>query len=201
MDKLISKLIEEIIRRIPAGTKPVDYLTDMLNTSRESAYRRLRNEVPFTFGEVALLTRQLDISLDEIMEIDKQGRIIMDLHIDAYSKPDKNFQILFEKYYKYIDGISKAQNQSTAISSNRISLILLMKYDALFKFFYFKYIHQMGNTHRSQEMFFNSRFSDIPISSEVEDIRQKFMESIAELDNVTAIYGNDLFLSTVRDIR
>jgi hypothetical protein len=195
MNKLNVKLTEEIIRRIPSGIKPVDYLADSLNTSRESAYRRLRNEIPFTFNEITQLAGQLNFSMDEIIGIDKQGRIFMDFHIDAYANPDKNFHALFREYAKFIENVSKARNQDIIISSNKISLLTLMKYDTLFKFFYFKYIHQ------TQEMFFNSCFSDITIPSEIAELRQRFIENMAELDSVTAIYGKDLFLSMIRDIK
>ena len=64
LDKLNAALIAAIQNGTPEYTNPAAILTDKLNIGREAAYRRLRGEVPFTFGEAAVLSAQMNFSLD-----------------------------------------------------------------------------------------------------------------------------------------
>ena len=63
LDKLNAALIAAIQNGTPEYTNPAAILTDKLNIGREAAYRRLRGEVPFTFGEAAVLSAQMNFSL------------------------------------------------------------------------------------------------------------------------------------------
>lgn len=60
LDKLNAALIAAIQNGTPEYTNPAAILTDKLNIGREAAYRRLRGEVPFTFGEAAVLSAQMN---------------------------------------------------------------------------------------------------------------------------------------------
>lgn len=51
-DDISQKLISRILISIPDNINPVLYLMDLLDLSRESAYRRIRGEIPFTFWEI-----------------------------------------------------------------------------------------------------------------------------------------------------
>ena len=51
LEKSNAALIEAIHAHTPQHSNPASLLMDMLNIGREAAYRRLRGEVPFTFGK------------------------------------------------------------------------------------------------------------------------------------------------------
>ena len=65
---LNSVLIAIVLDKIPTTIKPVSYLMELLNLSRESAYRRLRGEISFSFEETAKLSTALDFSVDRSEE-------------------------------------------------------------------------------------------------------------------------------------
>ena len=56
LEKSNAALIEAIHAHTPQHSNPASLLMDMLNIGREAAYRRLRGEVPFTFGEASALS-------------------------------------------------------------------------------------------------------------------------------------------------
>ena len=60
-------VINKILAQIPPSMKPVDYISDILDIGKESAYRRLRGEMSFTLDEVIKLSVELRVSLDEIV--------------------------------------------------------------------------------------------------------------------------------------
>jgi hypothetical protein len=53
-------LTTKILDSIPKNIKPIEYLIKILDISKESAYRRLRGEIPFTFEEMSKLSLDLD---------------------------------------------------------------------------------------------------------------------------------------------
>lgn len=58
--------LEEIAKRIPHKPEMAGVLADILSISRKSVYRRLKGEVPFSFYEAKVISKQLDISLDAL---------------------------------------------------------------------------------------------------------------------------------------
>lgn len=60
-------LIQAIHAHTPQDATPASVLMDILNIGREAAYRRLRGEVRFTFGEASALSAHLRFSLDGVM--------------------------------------------------------------------------------------------------------------------------------------
>jgi len=73
--------VELILKKIPAKFSPVDYLMQTLDLKKGAAYRRIRNQVPFTFGEIIKLSSNLGFSLDEIIKQIKQDPVIINLKI------------------------------------------------------------------------------------------------------------------------
>ena len=59
-------LIRAIHAHTPPDSTPASVLMDVLNIGREAAYRRMRGEVRFTFGEASALSAHLRFSLDVI---------------------------------------------------------------------------------------------------------------------------------------
>lgn len=62
------KLVKE---KIKDEKKVVTILSDILDVQKEAIYRRLRNEVVFTFSEIIDISCALSISLDDILGLEK----------------------------------------------------------------------------------------------------------------------------------
>ncbi len=61
-----TNLIEAAKEKFPPKGQLADMLMDTLYIGKEAIYRRLRGEVPFTFQEAAIISKELGISLDRI---------------------------------------------------------------------------------------------------------------------------------------
>ena len=60
-------VINEIIRHSQGKTNPVDYLMKMFSISKETAYRRIRNVIPFSIEEVVAIAEDLNLSIDQMI--------------------------------------------------------------------------------------------------------------------------------------
>ena len=84
LEKLNAALIGAIQNSTPEYTNAAAILTDKLNIGREAAYRRLRGEVPFTFGEAGVLSAQMNFSLDRTVGALDFGNVLFRLSFSDY---------------------------------------------------------------------------------------------------------------------
>jgi hypothetical protein len=195
-EKQFELLTTKILEGVPENIKSIEYLMDVLNIGKESAYRRMRGEIPFTFDEVAVLSMKLGFSIDEIIGKDMEERIFFDLQVNSSSKSDESFLAMLEEYYEYIKLVNNsAPNEEVLAAINRISLYLLIGYNSLFKLYYYHWIHQTHN------ISLNHHFSDTIIPNRIMEIRQEFLNRRQTLNNLNFIIDRNLFQTIVREIQ
>ena len=54
---------------------------------KEAIYRRLRGEVPFTFQEAAVISKELGISLDRIAGVSFSNNAMFDINVVDHGEP------------------------------------------------------------------------------------------------------------------
>jgi hypothetical protein len=188
-------LTSKILDNIPQSIKSINYLIDKLNISRESAYRRLRGDIPYSFEEITNLSLDLGFSVDEVIGMSNGKRIFFDLQTDRSANPEESFLAMFVEYSKFVDIAKMAENVEIFISNNRINLFLLAKYDFLFKLYYYKWIHQTSCVS------INKSFSEITVPEEIMSIRNEFLPKLINFTRANFIIDRDIFLTLVREIQ
>ena len=96
LEKSNAALIEAIHAHTPQHSNPASLLMDMLNIGREAAYRRLRGEVPFTFGEASALCARMHFSLDRVVGLAATDKLSFQLKF-------KEFTALLETYNEILE--------------------------------------------------------------------------------------------------
>ena len=188
-------LSEKIIESIPENIKPIEFLTELLNIGKESAYRRMRSEIPFTFEEITKLALELDFSVDEIIGKNKEERIFLDLQVNSTANHEETFLAMIQEYYKYIELVSNAQNKEVYVVLNRLSLSSLIGFEHLFKLYYYNWKHQTYN------ISLNDPFAETVIPPAINVIRQQFKALKPNIFNVHYIIDRDIYQNIVREIQ
>jgi len=67
LDSIQSTFLEEVKKKLPANLSFVDELAELLNISRDSAYRRIRGETVLSLDEVKVLVTNYRVSLDTLL--------------------------------------------------------------------------------------------------------------------------------------
>jgi hypothetical protein len=132
------QLLSKIIGYIPKKKDRLHLLTKVLSLGKESAYRRLRGDIVFTFAEACMLTKHLQFSLDGIIDsndIRKESSFRLDLRAEDMIEymQKKNEQIA--GYYKLFSGIPDLLIESVCPT---IPHVLLSMYETLSKMNMFK---------------------------------------------------------------
>ncbi|MCL1938371.1 MAG: hypothetical protein FWF52_08265 [Candidatus Azobacteroides sp.] len=188
-------LITTILESIPKSIKPVAFLMDSLQLSRESVYRRIRGEIPFSIGEVAQLSLTLGFSLDEIMGGSRKGRAFFDLLSGKKAESPEAFQTMLQKYHEYIENYTAAEDGKSIMALNRLPPPLFAFFNYLFKFEYCKWLHQ------NEENCSKQLFSDVAVSDELFALQESIQFSFKKMNNLSLIFDPNVFSSITRDIQ
>jgi len=177
--------------------KPVEYIMRILNISKGSAYRRLKGTLPFTYDEIALLAREMNFSVDEVIYSESRKKYIFEF--GDYFNDDTSAIILkvLTGYYDRLFSERKMNRRDILVTTNNLWFIHTLHFDDLFKFYYYKYLQQNDISHLKEKM------EDIVIPQSVIDIKNKIMDLSCSMNNtfITSILDRHLFLNTMSEIQ
>ena len=196
IDNFEKVLTKTILNYVPKNEKPLICLMNILGIGRESTYRRIRGSIPFTFEEIVKLSRELNFSIDELVgkNIAINGNLY-EPHHEEQRSPELSFYAIHVNYYNTLQSMVNAENVEVLISLNRFFSFFLVKFDTLFRLYYFLWLHQLGGN------WTNYRFSDVQLSLEITAIQQKIKNKISSLRNTTFIFDRCILLKLIQDIQ
>jgi len=187
-------LIEEIRKNIPSGVNITNYLSDTLNIGRESAYRRIRGEINFTFEEVATLSQDLGFSIDNIVGMKQKQKALFNIHM---LQEENYFEIYVNKMQEYgrlFREMSEKYETKARISINTLPYFFHVNYDLLSKFRIYKWLYQ------NKKVKSGCKFADFVMPSKIVDAHRGFYKDIQKVQNITVIMDDDVFWSVAKDI-
>jgi hypothetical protein len=194
MKKKRNLLMTKILKNIPQNIKPVEYLVDLLQISKESAYRRMRGDIPFSFDEIATLSLELEFSIDEIIE--RNGnKISFNLYSEQRNDPVRSYLDILDQRNKQLNNLLQAKEVESLMVVNHISPTYSVFFDNLFKFSYYKWLHQ------SNESSLKFRFSDVKIPEELARLQKKIKINASNCNNATFILDPDVFFNLIKEIQ
>lgn len=188
-------VIRNILDNIPKNIKPVNFIIEKLEISKESAYRRLRGDIAFTLDELTKLSSSLVISVDKILGTVNDEDIFFSIPTGEYSS-SSSFKVTLDKYYEYILNLSRARNVEVFLALNQVIYPLVIGYDHLFKLLYYRWMHQMG------EISGKVLFSEIEFPSDIIEINNKILhyKSMVRSQN-TFIIDQNVFVNVMKWIQ
>lgn len=195
IEDLNKTVLEKILTKIPEHLKPVNYLMDILDLGKESAYRRLRGEKAFSFNELSKLSENLGFSLDELIQKKNTKTAIFNYVGSFGSKTEEGILEFFLYYESYLNQISKDENTKITITMNRLLYTMILRHEHLFKFAYYRWMHQM------KEVSLNFTYADTVIDSRILEIRNRIREREHLIKNVSYIIDKNIFLNLIREIQ
>ncbi|WP_029905616.1 hypothetical protein [Prevotella sp. 10(H)] len=186
--------IKKLLAAIPANIKPVDYLMDILNISRESVYRRIKCKVPFTYDEMIELSLKLGLSLDEITPLANSNKAIFS-HQEYMEDPSHLFLKVLKEHSESISKEVKIDNRISITSTNHLWLIHIVGFENLLKFYYYKWMHQMDVA------FLKASYSDMIFPKEIMELSHNISEKMKPLRNSIFIIDKCIFFNIINEIQ
>lgn len=192
---LNSFLIKKIQNTIAPNIKLAEFLVHELSISKQSAYRRIKGEIPFSFEQVSKLSLKLQFSMDEIVGSHNNDYSMFRLHTPAVINPEKLFLNMLEKYYELLQRQYRAKNSGTILIMNRIYYTSGIFFDYLFKFFYYKWMHQISDVP------LDYNFSQVILPQEMMEILSKIKKFQSLVNNNTYIIDPNALSNSLSEIQ
>lgn len=193
-NEIRDNLIIAIRENIPERTNLTNYLSDTLNIGRESAYRRIRGEINFTFEEVAALSKDLGFSIDNIIGIKRNENALFNIHmlqdleyLDIYVKTMSDYGRMFR-------GMDRSTNVRMRIAANTLPYFLHTSYSQLSKFRIYKWLYQ------TRKISAHDKFADFVLPEKVLNAHALFHKDIQKIPDVTLILDDNVFWSVAKEI-
>lgn len=168
-DILYSSFLEKIAQKIPQKTELVDMLANMLCIGKEAVYRRLRKEVPFTFYEVMVISKQLDISLDSLKMDSLPTSKPFTLKLIEYINPAESDFALMEEMTAIMKSFKKGRDPEAGEITNILPQPLYVSYENVFRFYLLKWKYQSNKSHAAVP------FKDIVIVDKLRKTQEEYV--------------------------
>lgn len=192
---LNERLLAAIREKIPDGVPIANELTDILYVGRESVYRRIRGDVPFTFYEIALIAKKLNISLDSIVEASDEDKGFFRMANLNFVDPDEadysHFEHSLNEYKSYKD----MPDLEYGSSCNVIPKVFLFKYRLLTRFSSYKWMFQNG---RIEQM---KPFGEVDIPERLYKQRENIAAELRNIHNSFFVCDRMVFTNFVNEVK
>lgn len=198
-EEIINKLVLAIKVALPENVKIVYYLMDLLSLGREAIYRRLKGEIKFNMDELILISRNLDISLDRIVNSDKMEKygIFFDTEMlikdTSLSHLMDNLKLTLNGHVELCKLANKHPGSKMSIATNTMPFQFFLNYKNLGRIPSYKWLYQTQPVEKMMP------FSDYKVSDEIISLAHQFVNEYSTI-NSDFIFDPKTFSSTVDDI-
>lgn len=173
--------------------KVASVLSDILCLGKESVYRRLRGEVRFSFEEVALISRALSFSVDNIIGSQANEKAIFEInHVDT-QQTNVAYIKRFENQIKIIKKINKDKDSHLKCAFSNFPFFFYLHYENLSKFRMFKNAYQIKKMRPSP-------FKEFMMEKDLFNTQKIFISELRKIRHSSIIISQDIFASVVREI-
>ena len=187
-EKLVAMLKQSIADNVSLAAE----LSDLLNISMDSVYRRLRCQSTFSIDEVGLIAERFGISLDGLFR--KEDNQVNFNFNPMYGLPF-NFSKYLEWYASYLTELAKIPGTKVIYAAEDIPVIRHFKYPHLSAFKAYYWSKAVLNV----EVFKSKVFDFSEISQSLIDNNKKTADAYAKL-NVTEIWSEETITSTLGQV-
>lgn len=192
------RLIASIRQHIPKGTTVAHVLMDLLALGKESAYRRLRGEIPFTVNEMVKISNRFGISIDDV--IADSGVVStkwVTMNMAKFYQPEIYIRQHAENLISFSNAFKVMQsnpNASLRCACNAVPHTFLAEYRNLYQLWHYKWNYLMKGSRP------DFVFSDMVIPDELIELEKITMTESRKIPRTTCILGKDIFKDMVDDI-
>lgn len=192
---LHDNLLKAIREKIPQEENLASVLGNMLCIGKEAIYRRLRGDVPFTLLETALISKEMNISIDGIFESVSPKSRPFQLKLTEFINPLEVDFLMMEDFVSVFRSIDPNSYSECASSANILPQALYLNYKFLARFYLFKWKAQHDGLDAVRPL------HEITIQERLLRIQKDFVIETQRVKDTCYIWDNMIFLYLINDIK
>jgi len=193
--ELDSLIVSTIRQKLPESISLSKYLMDTLALGKESAYRRIRGQVPFTLKEIAVIAEDLSFSVDEIIGKGiRRDTICFDFSIDLSKDFSEVFRDMLENAAGMMKRLAEAQHLEILICLNRVPFYYY-SFPSLGKYEYCRYLFSRGGIP------VNCSFDSIVVPEDIQEAQKKAAFWFGKLRGIKCVVDHNIIGNLIDEIR
>jgi len=150
MDAIVlnAKIIGIVKDMLPEEASLQGFLCETLPLNKDSVYRRLRGDVVFSFHEVYLLARKLDLSLDFLMKSAEDENPLFELVKQPLHGTTDNYTRIPNRFEQILGHVLEEPTSKFELSHNLFPQVPANMFYHLSKYISFKWMYKSENPQR-----------------------------------------------------
>jgi len=195
-DILSRRLLDAIKRKIPDGVNIANLLTDILFIDKEAVYRRLRGQVAFSFYEVAMIARKLDISINDVVDIKtKKNEYHFHLRPQLFYNVDESHYPPLQAFIDSLKIVGKESFSEFVSCTNWYPPFPGHFFPAMFKLSAFKSMYEDVETGKAK------LYKEIFLPEDYIDLNKDVIRETMNIKETSYIWKVDLLKETINEIK
>ncbi|NDW19692.1 hypothetical protein D0T53_12335 [Dysgonomonas sp. 216] len=187
-------LIDVLNNKIPKKSDQMSLILEKMPIGREAAYRRLRGDVPFSFAEACILSKELNVSLDKIATTGTLNNPVYELKISPSDLINYEYHKLFEHEASFDMLLSDSVVCIQSVCST-IPYSFFFSYKHLSKYRMFRWKYQMNKSLTPIKL------SDIVIPPEIIERQKALGKKVMQMPETILIFDNYIFFNFIHEVR
>ncbi len=188
---LQARFLDAIKQMIPATTSLVSELSDLLEVSNDSAYRRIRGETALSLDEIAKICRHFNFSLDSLFSIEV-GTVTFNYHM---LKGIDHYKEYLTSIVRDLTLFSESDDSEIIYAATDIPIFHHFRYPKLAAFKMFYWLRAVVN----EPELLNKKFSFDVIPDELIRIGKKVYDLYSEIASIE-LWTNATITSNIKQI-
>ncbi|MDR0506282.1 MAG: hypothetical protein LBH32_05650 [Dysgonamonadaceae bacterium] len=191
--------VEILENKIPKKTKLARLIADVLRIEKESAYRRLRGVVQFSFNEAVLIAAKMNVSLDEVLlkplptSNVKKIMALPTIHPEITWNEENEETI--DANINYLKDLVKQPFSEYGLAVKSIPFSLFSSYSLISRFYILKYFYHHGHPQNPVP------FSKVYESQKQVIAREEFYNLYQRISNTFYVWDKKIISAIVEDIQ
>lgn len=192
---LYDNLLEALRQKVPKKSELVNIVTDTLRIEKESAYRRLRGEIPFTLNEAGSIAAHMGISMDELIYSNNRASsglayVALPLHT---SHDDYDYSA-FEQLVAAFRNIFLQPDSEHGMAVNTLPAVSYLHLHNLSRLLTFKWSHRYGEPGSYMH------FKNIQLSERGMKLQEELMRYMHGIQYTVCIADVSLIRNILQDL-
>ena len=194
MQNFNEKMIHAILSQDSNKKNMISNMIKLLSICKESAYRRIKNQIPFSLEEVVILANHYSLSIDSLFDIKMNKDFTVDDSLDAGQDPQGSYSSQLRNDIGLMQKLQTSSQLKITAILNQIPFRLL-PYQSLFKLDYCHELYSAG------EISLMSKYSDIKISPELNALHNQAVESFSRMNHISCIIDGTIYFNIINKIK
>jgi len=187
-----AKFVAQLKSVFPTNISIAEELSDLLEVSTDSIYRRLRCQSSFSFDEVALISQKFGVSVDGLLA---QNSLQVSFNFSPMYQEPMNFENYFKFFAHYLNELASHKGTRIIYAGEDVPVFRHFKFPNISAFKSFYWSKAVLNDKNLIGKKFNPEF----VSSEIIEMNKQTYNTYCRIDR-TEIWSQETLTSTLIQI-